>query len=227
MSLSNPRQVNPASKFIEWSGSKGKFYYYDKAAQENVFFEDKIYIVPLDELSTIKGFHKQSESSIYSNEVKNITKEKLIVKSFKGGAIASGLYSEIKGSLEGGKFGKSIYAAMISTDGKDLELVNFQLHGSSLGSFIDAKINVDNGNVIVLAPSTEELKNGNTIYFAPKIIKKEVRPDIMDRCKDMDKELQTYLDGYINTPQEEKEQITEAQTENIPPTNDDDNDLPF
>jgi len=226
MSLSNPRQVNPATKFIEWSGSKGKFYYYDKTTQDNVYFDDKIYIVPLDELSIIKGFHKQSTSGIYSNEVKNITKEKMIVKSFKGGPITSGLYSEIKGNLEGGKFGKSIYAAMISSDGKELSLVNFQLYGSSLGSFIDSKINVDSGNVVVLSPSTEELKNGATVYFAPKIVKKEVRPDIIDRCKDMDKELQAYLAGYINTSIEEKDQITEAQTENIP-NNDDGDDLPF
>ena len=226
MSLSNPRQVNPAQKFIEWSGSKGKFYYYDKTSGENVYFEKTIYMVPLDELSTIKGYHDASESGIYSNEVKNITKEKLIVKSFKGGLITSGLYAEIKGNLEGGKFGKSVYCALISNDGKELELANFQFAGSSLGSFIDAKINVDNGNVVSLSPSTEELKKGTTIYFAPKIKKHETRKDILDRCVDMDRELQAYLTAYFEKPVEEKELITEAQTENKPVI-EEDNDLPF
>ena len=225
MSLSEPRQVNPAQKFIEWSGSKGQFYYYDKESSQDVFFDKTLYIVPLDELSTIKGFHKQSESSIYSNEVKNITQERLIVKSFKGGLIASGLYNDIKGKLEGGKFGKSVYCALISDKGENLELVNFQFTGSSLGSYIDAKINVDNGNVVSLSSSTEELKNGNTVYFAPKIKKHEVRSDILKKCVEMDRELQYYLKAYFGRTHEEKESITEAQTENKPFTEEDD--LPF
>ncbi len=226
MSLSNPRQTNPASMFIEWSGSKGKFYFYDKELKENVQFEERIYIVPLDELSTIKGYHDQSQSGIYSNEVKNISKDKLIVKAFKAGVIASGLYTDIKGELEGGKFGKSIYAALVSEDGKDLTLVNFQLYGSSLGSFIDAKVNIDNGNVISLAPSTKELKKGNTIYFAPDIKKHEIRKDILDRCVQMDIGLQAYLDSYLNKPIEEKEQITDVKASESTESEQGD-DLPF
>ena len=36
MSRSNPTEnaVNPSSKFIEWSGSEGKFKYYDKEKKE-------------------------------------------------------------------------------------------------------------------------------------------------------------------------------------------------
>ena len=183
MSLSNPRQVNPAKKFIEWSGSKGKFYYYDKEKEENVYFEETIYIVPLDELSTIRGYHNYSKSGIYSNEVKNISKEKLVVKAFKGGLIASGLYSEIKGQLEGGKFSKSVYCAMVSGTKENtfLELVNFQIYGSAMGSWIDAKINVDSGDLILLSPSIEELKQGTTVYFAPAIKKYKRRDDIIEK----------------------------------------------
>ena len=226
MSLSKPRQSNPVTIFIEWSGSKGKFYYYDKIEKQNILFDETVYIVPLDELCVIKGYHDASNSGIYSNEVRNTTKEKLIVKAFKGGLIASGLYGDIKGQLEGGKYGKSVYAANISEDGKDLTLVNFQFHGSSLGSWIDAKINVDNGNVISLSPSTEELKKGTTIYFAPKIKKHEVRQDILKKCVDMDAELQVYLNNYLNTKEEEKEQITDSKaTEATEPEENDD--LPF
>ncbi len=225
MSLSNPRQVNPASKFIEWSGSKGVFYYYDKTTQQDVIYSEVLYIIPLDKLTTIKGYHDASKSGIYSNEIRNITKDKLTVKSFKGGLIASGLYSDIKGKLEGGKFGNSIYCALITNKGKDLELINLQIHGSSLGSFIDAKINVDNGNVISLSPSTEELQKGTTIYFAPGIKKHEKRKDVLDKCIQMDKDLQEYLNGYLKEPVAVQEEITEAQTENLPDTEPDD--LPF
>lgn len=231
MSLSNPRQVNPAKKFIEWSGSKGKFYYFDKERGEkgeNVYFEDTIYIVPLDELSTIKGYHDQSNSGIYSNEVKNISKDKLVVKSFKGGLITSGLYSEIKGQLEGGKFAKSVYAAMISgnKENTSLELVNFQIHGSAFGTWIDAKINIDSGDVVSLSPSTEELKKGKTIYFAPVIKKYKKRDDILAKCIDMDKQLQDYLNKYFEKPATENEEATEAKVNDLPEISLDD-DLPF
>ncbi len=230
MSLSNPRLKNPASKFISWSGSKGKFYYFDKELGEkgeNVYFEKPIYIVPLENLATIKGYHDKSQSGIYSNEVKNLTKESFVVKAFKGGLIANGLYKEIKGSLEGGEFAQSVYAAMI-TDLKtfSLELVNFQLHGSSIGSWIDAKINVDSGNVVELRPSTKELKKGTTVYFSPEIIKRKINNDILSNCVQMDKDLQTYLKRYFNQPIEQTESISESQSENIP-INDVENDLPF
>lgn len=216
MSLSNPRLKNPASKFISWSGSKGKFFYYDPEKGEkgeNVFFDKPIYVVPLDEMATIKGFHDKSQSGIYSNEVKNTTKEILIVKAFKGGTIASGLYQDIKGKLEGGDYAKSVYCALINIvqDGTELELVNLSLHGSSIGPWIDAKINIDSGNVIVLSPSTEPLKKGSTTYFAPKIVKSKIRADILERCKQMDIDLQNYLKGYLSKPVEQIEQITESQ----------------
>jgi len=221
MSLSNPRQVNPASKFIEWSGSRGKFCFYDKtreANDKNVYFDKPIFIVPLDELSTIKGFHKQSTSGIYSNEVKNISKDILIVKAFKGGSIVTGTYNEIKGSLEGGKYAKSVYAVMITGDKDDttLELVNISFVGSSLNAFIDAKINIDRGCIVSLSPSTDELKNGTTTYFAPQIKKHAIRKDIIfEKCIDMDKQLQCYLNGYLNKPSEEQESITDATIGNV------------
>ena len=68
MSLSNPRLKNPASKFISWSGSKGKFFYYDSEKGEkgeNVFFDKPIYVVPLDEMATIKGFHDKSQRNMH------------------------------------------------------------------------------------------------------------------------------------------------------------------
>lgn len=228
MSLSNPRQVNPAKKFIEWSGSEGKFYFYDKNKGENVYFEKEIYIVALDELTTIKGYHDHSKSGIYSNEVKNISKEKLVVKAFKGGLITSGLYTEIKGNLEGGKFAKSIYAVLITGDkeNSNLELVNFQIHGSAIGSWIDAKINVDSGEIISLSASTEQLTKGTTVYYAPIIKKYKRREDIIERCTQMDIELQNYLNKYFEKPANENESATDVKINDMPETMPEDG-LPF
>jgi hypothetical protein len=231
MSLSNPTQKNPASKFIEWAGSKGQFKYYDKNKEENVFFEDPIYIIPLDDLSCIKGYDDANNCGYYSNEVKYLDKQKLYVKSFKGGTTAEGIYKDLK-LPSGCKFTKSIYAAMITgnKDNISLELVNFQINGSAIGNWIDAKIKVDSGEVVILKPSTVELTKGTTTYFAPEIIKSKKRDDILQKCIDMDKELQIFLDSYFNIDHKEEvksdEVLTQQNKEDIDNFNDID-DLPF
>ena len=239
MSLSNPTEKNPATKFIDWSGSVGKFKYYDKEKGENgenIFFENPIYIIPLDELSAIKGFDKVNGCGYYSNEIKYLDKEILFVKSFKGGKIATGLYKDLK-LPAGCKFGKSIYAAMITGDKTktELELVNFQMVGSALGSWIDAKVSVDSGNVVILSPSMEVLTNGNTEYFAPKIVKSKKRDDILAKCIDMDRELQKYLNTYLNKdhsdiqtkPEENVKKDVDEKKEHYNDKFEDLDDLPF
>lgn len=233
MSLSNPTTKNPASKFIDWAGSKGMFKYYDKEQEKNIFFENPIYIIPLDDLSCIKGYDSVNECGFYSNEVKYLDKQKLYIKSFKTGLVTEGVYKDLK-LPTGAKFTKSIYAAMIipEDDNVNLELVNFQLNGSAIGSWIEAKIKVDSGEVVILKPSTVELKKGTTTYFAPEIIRSKKREDILQRCIDMDKELQNYLNDYFNFDHSEQNNITSDETlskedkKNID-NFDDVNDLPF
>ena len=122
MSLSRETIKNPATKFIEWKSSKKAFQFYDKEAEETVEIKLPIEFVILDELSTIKGWHEETESGIYSNEVHSLQNEDLNVRSFKGGDLISGKYSEIKELIKakGGKYTKSVYAMMGD------ELVNFQ-----------------------------------------------------------------------------------------------------
>ena len=202
MSLSKPREKNPASKFIDWSGSLGKFKYYDKEKGQDILFEKEIFIVPLDEFSTIKGYHDASTSGIFSNEVRYLSKDILTVRAFKGGEIVKGLYNDIKGKLQGGKFARSLYAVLITPQGAKklplLELVNISFSGSSLGVYIDTKIDVDSGQIIKLSPSTEQKKKGATIYFEPKIEKQKVRKDILESCIDLDLQLQKYMKNYLH-----------------------------
>lgn len=208
MSLSNPRQTNPAKKFIDWSGSKGMFKYYDKEKEENVFFENDIYIIPLDDLNTIRGFDSENSCGYYSNEVKYLDKEEMFVKSFKGGQIAKGLYNNLK-LPAGCKFSKSVYAALITGDKNNtqIELVNFQFSGSAIGSWIDAKIKVDSGEIVKLSPSAVKLTKGTTEYFAPEILRIGMRKDILNKCIEMDKDLQVYLKAYLNQDHSEEAEI--------------------
>jgi len=217
MSLSNPRQTNPAKKFIDWSGSKGMFKYYDKEKKENIFFEEDIYIIPLDDLNTIRGFDSDNQCGYYSNEVKYLDKEEMFVKSFKGGQIAKGLYNSLK-LPAGCKFSKSVYAALITGDKKNtiIELVNFQFSGAAIGSWIDAKIKVDSGEIVKLSSSTVKLTKGATEYFAPEILRIGKRKDIFDKCVNMDKDLQIYLKSYLNQDHsEEAELIAKKESDKV------------
>jgi hypothetical protein len=176
----------------------------------------------------IKGFNDSSQSSIYSNEVHNIKNEELIVKSFKGGPIASGLYSEIKGEVSGagGKFATSLYAVQITklNDIVKLELVNLSFTGAALGVFIDAKIKI-NGTVLELGGKGPEKKKGATKYFEPTIIERGIREDILDKCVMIDEELQKYFDSKSLIPKElEGAAIIVEAVKEIAPESDD---LPF
>ena len=101
MSRSNPQEhlSNPAVRWFEWNGEKGVIRFYDKDAKTNVDVPLPFTFLLLDQLATVRGWHDASASGIYANEVRDTTKDTLVVKSFKGGTIAEGLYKDIKADV--------------------------------------------------------------------------------------------------------------------------------
>lgn len=218
MSLSNPKtSSNPAKKFIEWGGKEGVFKYYDKSSESNVVLPLPLYIIKLDQLSTVVGYNS-TKGSIYSNEIHNISEDELTVKFHNGPIIAKGMWADIKPSIvmEKGKYAQSVYAALIDPKTSELELVNFKFTGSSLGPWIDAKVG-DGGEVIVLDKNPEQLTNGDTKFYEPTVTKKERREDILDKAVDMDKELQAYLNGYKETTEVvAQKEVHQEQDDDLP-----------
>lgn len=135
MSTSNRRNVfsapqsNPATKFFDWKSNDKCFSYYDKETKETVLVPLPFKFLVLDELHCIKGWNDATQSGIYSNEVKFISKETMTVKPFKGNEIAKGLYKDIKEKVKaaGGHYVKSIYIML-----EDGTLANIQLKGSAV-----------------------------------------------------------------------------------------------
>ena len=84
MSRSNPsvNAPNPAARWYEWNGETGTVRYYDKEAKKNIDVPLPFTFLLLDELACVKGWHDPSQSGIYSNEVRDTTKDKLLVKAF-------------------------------------------------------------------------------------------------------------------------------------------------
>lgn len=216
MSLSNPKSSNnPAEQFIEWSGKKGAFYYYDKELQQKVDLPAPMYIIALDQLSTITGY-TDGKGGIYSNEVHFTGDEELDVRYHGGEQIAKGIYANIKGKLAiaNAKFAKSVYAALISKDGNSVKLVNFKFYGSSLSPWIDAKIG-DGGEVIELNKNPEVFTKGDTKYYVPTVTKKERREDILSLAVNLDLELQSYLKSRKGIKEEEVAE-SEVTSDDLP-----------
>ena len=122
-------QSNPATKFLSWKSNDKQFSYYDKETKENILVPLPLKFLVLDEMHSISGWNDATQSGIYSNEVKFISKETMTVKPFKGNEIAKGLYKDIKEKVKsaGGHYVKSIYIML-----EDGTLANLQLKGSAV-----------------------------------------------------------------------------------------------
>lgn len=191
MSLSQPKITGPCSKFIEFKADTGVFQFWNKEKKENVKLEYPIRFIVLDELNTIKGFSDSTGSGIYSNEVHSIKNQTLNVRSFKGGLSVVGKYDDIKAQISsmGGKFCKSVYAALINGD--KLEMVNFQLSGAAFKSWIDKKFDVNKQAALV--KDCSDAKKGKVEYKVPNWIGEIIPIGLLDEAVSMDKKLQEYL----------------------------------
>jgi hypothetical protein len=230
MSLSHPNVSNPCKKFIEFKGDEGIFQYWDKNLKKNIRPELPIKFIVLDELSTIKGFSDAHQAGIYSNEVRSIKNQILNVRIFKAKTQIVGRYDDIKGRVkeEGGKFCKSVYAALIN--GEELELVNFQLTGAAFKSWCDK--NVDTSKEGVVVSTTTNAKKGKVEYKIPNWNAFAVDAPLFDKAVEMDRALQEFLRIKLV---EDKRAIEEGEpiespesqkSESVQPDAEDD-DIPF
>lgn len=216
MSLSQPKLINPATKFIQWAGdiNINSWFYYDKHLKNKVFFnKNPIRVIILDQLSTVTGYSDKDKAGIYANEVKYAA-DILNVRTFRGTTIAKGTWKEIKDQVEskGGKYTKSVYAAMITNTG--LELVNIKFHGSAL-NWIEHRFREDGSIIEILNgdESTKE-KKGHNEYYAPRYKQHPPDPNLTSLAIQMDIELQTYLSKYFNQVIEDN--LTKIDELNIP-----------
>jgi hypothetical protein len=204
MSRSNPidEVKNPSKRFYEWNGESACFKYYDKEKEEKVEVPLPFTFMVLDQLSTVKGWNDASESGIFSNEVRNLKKEVINVRAFKGGNIASGLYAEIKDRVkaEGGKFTSSVYIAVKNEDGK-LEIANLQLSGAAVNAWMDFKKRVESiySGAVTVKGFTEG-KKGSVTFKMPEFKQVKITPETDAEAKVLDEKLQGYFKVYFSTP---------------------------
>jgi hypothetical protein len=201
VSRSNPSEhlSNPSTRWFEWNGEAGLIRYYDKDKKENVDVPLPFTFLLLDQLGSVRGWHDASGSGIYSNEVKDTTKEPLVVKAFKGGTIAEGLYREIKDrcNTAGGSFNANCYLAF--KDGDSLEIGCLRFKGAALGAWMDFS-REHRGDLYKIAIKIDDFtegKKGRIVFRVPAFKALPVSDQTNADAEMLDEELQTFLSSYL------------------------------
>lgn len=203
MSRSNPSEhlSNPATRWFEWDGAKGGVRYYDKEAKTRVSVGSDFTFLFLDKLATIKGWHDPSQSGIYSNEVKDTTRDPMVVKAFKApGSLAEGLYRDIKDRVvaAGGRFHTSLYIAY-KNGASGLSTANLMLKGGALGAWMEFE-RAHRADILKQAVRINGMtsgKKGSVTFHVPKFEVHPVSPETDKQAAGLDVELQTYLRAYL------------------------------
>ena len=210
MSRSNPNQTgtpNPCQRWHEWDGSNGLVRYYDKERANadgtkgaNVNLKLPFTFIVLDELGTVKGWHDASDSGINSNEVRDTRSDVMVVKAFKGGVIASGLYPDIRDRVAaaGGHYTANIYIAF--RDGEEMRLGSIQFKGIALKNWMEFK--KANAKAIweqaVQIVGFKDGKKGNISFRSPTFALRECSAATNDAAGELQKVVAAYLTEYFS-----------------------------
>lgn len=200
---------SPVVKYMEWSSDNKCLTWFNKEKAdsskgtkgEKELIKNPFTFLVLDETHLIGGYSDSDRSSFWSNAVKDISKEELIVKTSKG-TVAKGLYADIKDNIKskGAKYAKGIFIAYY--EGNELVVGHIKLIGSGCGAWMDFCTNnkgvYDNAITIT---GTLEASKGRTVYYTPVFQLKEIKPETNAKAVELDKELQKYLSEYFKTSQ--------------------------
>jgi hypothetical protein len=231
MSLSRPNLKNPATRFMQWGGGAdnvgtkqepewegGKVSYWDKEANdgegENIEVALPLTFIVLDELHTITGFNQATKSGFWSNEIRDLANDTLVVRN-KSGIVAKGKYADIKDEIksDGAKYTKSIYIAFYNEE-KELVLGHLKLSGAAMSTWIEFTKKVDVSKAAVTLDIDPNVKkNGNINYFVPKFGSMKISQQTLQAATKLDADLQDYLDAYLSRKPdtEETEYATSAE----------------
>lgn len=228
MSRSNPtdNQPNPSTRWYEWDGTNGAVRHYDKTAKENIVSKLPFTFIVLDETATVKGWHDASDSGIFANEVRDTRADVLVVKSFKGGILAEGFYSNIRDRVaaHGGHFTQNIYIGYKDAQGA-LQIGSLQFKGAALNSWVEFKKahRADLYKKAVKITGFVEGKKGTIKFRTPVFAIQDIGEKTNTEAVTLDTLLQHYLKGYFSRT---RSQQVESPAHVPPPAGDDSNPEP-
>lgn len=201
---------SPVKKWINFKGNTGTYSYWN--GTENVSL-DELRLVLMDTRSCITGWSDSANARIWSNTIKVVGSEELVVKT-KGADIAKGLYADIKDSVKnaGGNFTLNVYALVKIEN--DYELCCLSLDKGGLKEWSDFlaanKLSAVYDNVLVCTKGDQQ-KKGAVKYYNPKFeLAGLIEDDVVKNAMALDRDvLQPYFSG-VSTEEKEENSDVEA-----------------
>lgn len=202
MSRSRPHEnstPNPSQRWFEWNGEAGTIRYYDKEEKQNIDVPLPFQFVLLDRLGTVGGWHEPSKSAIYANEVRDTRQDVMVVKAFKQGVLAEGVYSQIRDRVNavGGQFVANCYIAF-KLDGA-LAIGSLKLKGAALGGWMEFEKahKADLFTQAIKITGFTEGKKGRITFCVPTFETAPLSAQSNGEAVALDAAVQAYLDGYM------------------------------
>lgn len=235
----NDYQESPVAATFQWGGADGTMSYWDPQAGEkgeriNAGLPFRFML--LDSLASIRGYNSSLKSGVWSNHVKDIKNDVLLVRNSKG-VVATGTYADIKdkatSQTEGGKYCQVLYIAYRDTDG-EYKIGVIEVKGSALsgGEYKDAsgeKIKVpawiDFRNLNKKAIFQEAIEidvfpevcvNGATKFRVPAYSIVDATDEEKAVALKLDTELQEYLREYLAQNAKRYASTTHAAADDVP-----------
>lgn len=236
MSRSKPQGTdpNPAVRWFEWHGEQGVVRHYDKTAKQNIIEPLPFRFLLLDEVGTVRGWHDTSNSGIYANQVRDTRSDVLVVKAFKGGTLAEGLYKDIKDRVNtlGGRFNADCYIAFKLDGALALGVLRFK--GAALGAWMEFRKahRADLYEKAIEIDGYTEGKKGRIVFRTPTFRLVSVSADTQQIAVAIDADLQRWLDGYFSKRTAEQPHADDVANEPEPDDDGrmaapDEDDIPF
>lgn len=217
MSRSNPTQHNPAQYRFNWKSGKKCFVRYNREDKTKTTVKLPFTFIPLDQLSTVTGYQKRTNSSIYANEVRDTRVERLVVKSSLGNVIADGLWMDIKDKVAAAKAGFAVIVYCAFKDEKGgLKLASIQMSGCARSSWFDftkkhSRSEIESKAVRVSEVITDD--SGEIAFNAPVFELVALSDETNAEAVKIDQELQNFLKGYFSRTTAEKVDVSSHAVE--------------
>jgi len=227
MSFSKPntRKLNPAELFIEYKGGDGVFQYWDKKAPGKqkgtlganivIPLEEMKFVVLDKDLMSVTGYSEKYNAGIYSNEVRSIN-DHLTVKVHDKAktTLAAGPYTKIKEAVKGigGRFTRCIYIMWKE------RLCHLKLSGIAFSAWaedVESHGDMKLTQYWVSVTGTEKGKKGKTEFYKPKFeFKVKIGDKSRAKATELDKEVQDYLETYLEKGSPNDEHTTDIDQRN-------------
>lgn len=200
---SDNKTPNPTRLYINFSGERGVFEYWDGKQQQQI---DELRFVVLDECGSVGGWSDSMNSRIYSNYFKSVTGPLSVKAGRKPNTVEifKGHWKDNKENIEklGGKYQTNIFALAYIDD--ETVPVSIQLSKSALKAWVDF-IKSAGGNAIynqtVVAKQGPPMKKGRVTFFTPSFHTEPLQEEAAVEASEFDAvHLQPFLSQQIGEP---------------------------